>query len=156
MSPVIDVCTLAALPPELARVDRAIFTYVRAMFDEREAAVPERDGHASSHAAAVRGLAVNAGQYEGPARVLSGPGELDRIQRGDVLVTASTSAAFNVALPLVGAIVTDRGGLLCHAAIVARALGIPAVVGCRAATRRLRDGARIRVDGGTGEARVVA
>lgn len=100
--------------------------------------------------AAVSGRAVSPGAYIGTARVIEGPDESDRIQRGDVLVTASTSAAFNVVLPLLGAIVTDRGGQLSHAAIVAREYGIPAVVGTRTATETIPDGARVRVDGTAG------
>jgi pyruvate,water dikinase len=72
-----------------------------------------------------------------------------------VLVTRSTSPYFNVVLPLIGALVTDRGGQLCHAAIVAREYRMPAVVGTRDATQRIRDGARVRVDGAAGEVRLL-
>jgi pyruvate,water dikinase len=82
---------------------------------------------------------------------VSGPDEFDRIVKGDVLVTESTSEAFNILLPLLGAIVTDAGGLLSHSAIVAREYGIPGVVGTREATRRIDDGVMIRVDGDKGE-----
>jgi phosphoenolpyruvate synthase/pyruvate phosphate dikinase len=71
-------------------------------------------------------------------------------------VTNSTTTAFNIVLPLLGAIVTDRGGLLSHAAIVAREYGIPGVVGCTDATRVLLDGALVRVDGSLGEVEVVS
>lgn len=87
----------------------------------------------------LRGLAASGGVYEGPARRVSGPSELDRITHGDVLVTESTTEAFNVLLPLLGAIVTDSGGLLSHSAIVAREYGIPGVVGTRDATDRVPD-----------------
>lgn len=70
-------------------------------------------------------------------------------------MTQSTSEAFNVALSLIGAIVTDRGGVLSHAAIVARECGIPAVVGSRDATALIPDGARVRVDGTKGEVRIL-
>ena len=103
----------------------------------------------------MRGVGASPGVYEGPARLVHGSADLTRIRPGDVLVTASTSAAFNVVLPMLGAIVTDRGGLLSHAAIVARECAIPAVVGCTDATRQIRDGARVRVDGRTGEAVIV-
>ena len=72
-----------------------------------------------------------------------------------MLVTGSTSAAFNVILPLLGAIVTDRGGQLSHAAIVAREYGIPAVVGTMRATSLIPDGALVRVDGTAGTVEVV-
>jgi pyruvate,water dikinase len=77
------------------------------------------------------------------------------LQQGDVLVTRSTASSFNVVLPLLGAVVTDRGGQLCHAAIVAREYGIPGVVGTREATTLIPDGARVRVDGARGEIHVL-
>ncbi len=67
-----------------------------------------------------------------------------------MLVTESTTEAFNILLPLLGAIVTDSGGLLSHSAIVAREYGIPGVVGTREATERIADGTRVRVDGDAG------
>src|SRR6185369_16187246 len=97
------------------------------------------------------GLAASRGVYEGPARRVSGPSEFGRITKGDVLVTESTTEAFNILLPLLGGIVTDNGGLLSHAAIVAREYGIPGVVGTREATERITDGMRVRVDGDAGE-----
>lgn len=105
--------------------------------------------------AVLHGLGASKGVYQGPARRVSGPAEFDRIRQGDVLVTESTSEAFNILLPLLGAIVTDNGGLLSHAAIVAREYGIPGVVGTREATERIADGALIRVDGDNGEVAVI-
>jgi len=104
----------------------------------------------------LRGLAASRGFYEGPARRVSHASEFDRIVKGDVLVTESTTEAFNILLPLLGAIVTDSGGLLSHSAIVAREYGIPGVVGTREATRRIADGARVQVDGNKGEVTVLA
>jgi pyruvate,water dikinase len=103
----------------------------------------------------LRGLAASRGVYEGPARRVGGPAEFGRIMQGDVLVTESTTEAFNILLPLLGAIVTDSGGLLSHSAIVAREYGIPGVVGTREATERIADGARVRVDGDSGEVTVL-
>jgi pyruvate,water dikinase len=103
----------------------------------------------------LRGLPVNTGVYEGPARVVHDSADFGRIQQGDVLVTRMTSPHFNVVLPLLGAIVTDRGGQLSHAAIVAREYGIPGIVGTREATAKIVDGARVRVDGSTGEVRLL-
>jgi pyruvate,water dikinase len=103
----------------------------------------------------LRGLAASRGVYEGPARRVSGPSEFDRIVQGDVLVTESTTEAFNILLPLLGAIVTDNGGLLSHSAIVAREYGIPGVVGTRDATELIADGTRVRVDGDVGEVTVL-
>ncbi len=103
----------------------------------------------------LRGLAASPGVYEGPARLIAGPAEFGRIQQGDVLLTPATTEAFNILLPLLGAIVTDNGGLLSHSAIVAREYGIPGVVGTRDATERIADGARVRVDGTAGEVMVL-
>jgi pyruvate,water dikinase len=103
----------------------------------------------------LRGLAASPGVYEGPARLIAGPAEFGRIQQGDVLLTPATTEAFNILLPLLGAIVTDNGGLLSHSAIVAREYGIPGVVGTREATERITDGARVRVDGTAGEVMVL-
>ena len=133
---------LDGLPKPVARVTRAIGISLQLLFGNSEADSEER---------VVRGLAASPGSHEGTARLLAGPDELGRLRQGEVLVAASTSEAFNVALPLVGAIVTDSGGLLSHAAIVAREFGIPAVVGTRDATRLIADAARVRVDGDAGE-----
>jgi rifampicin phosphotransferase len=126
------------LPAAAARLERAIGAVVEEMlFAPR----PRTEGRK------VRGVGVSPGVYEGTARVIHGTHEFGRIERGDVLVTNSTTTAFTIVLPLLGAIVTDRGGLLSHAAIVARECDIPAVVGCSDATAVLADGARVRVDG---------
>ena len=104
----------------------------------------------------VRGIPVKTGTYEGTARVLSGPSELWRIEDGDVLVTQSTTEAFNLVLPILGGIVVDHGGLLSHSAIVAREFGLPCVVGTRQATTLIPDGARVRVDGDSGEVHILS
>jgi pyruvate,water dikinase len=104
----------------------------------------------------LRGLGASGGVYEGPARRVAGPSEFDRINEGDVLVTESTTEAFNILLPLLGALVTDSGGLLSHSAIVAREYGIPGVVGTRDATGHIPDGTRVRVDGDAGEVTLLA
>lgn len=132
----------SVLPAPARRATRAIGTMISHLFAESQRA---------STPAVVRGISVNAGSYEGVARVIHDAADFSRIEQGDVLVTRSTAPYFNVVLPLLGAIVTDRGGQLCHAAIVAREYGIPAVVGTREATRLIPDGARVRVDGTLGE-----
>jgi phosphohistidine swiveling domain-containing protein len=136
----------SGLPPAAARVMRAMGTALGELFGSSEAE------HGES---VMRGLAASRGVYEGPARRVAGPAEFGRIVQGDVLVTESTTEAFNILLPLLGAIVTDSGGLLSHSAIVAREYGIPGVVGTREATERIADGARVRVDGDSGEVTVL-
>jgi rifampicin phosphotransferase len=135
------------LPAAAARLERAIGAAVKEIFAAPEAQTEERK---------VRGVGVSRGVYEGTARVIRSTEEFGRIEQGDVLVTNSTTTAFNIVLPLLGAIVTDRGGLLSHAAIVAREYGLPAVVGCTDATSVIPDSARVSVDGTRGEAEVLA
>ncbi|MGH7787376.1 MAG: PEP-utilizing enzyme [Candidatus Binatia bacterium] len=137
---------LAALPPSVARVMRATFIALGHLFGSSQAQNEEK---------VLYGLAASTGVYEGPARRVSGPAEFGRIAKGDVLITESTTEAFNILLPLLGGIVTDNGGLLSHAAIVAREYGIPGVVGTREATQRIADGVRVRVDGDAGEVTVL-
>ena len=98
----------------------------------------------------VRGDSAFGGVVEGPARLILGPDDFDRIEEGDILIATSTSPSFNIVLPLVGGIVTDHGGVLSHAAIVAREFGIPAVVACGNATTTIPDGAKVRIDGDAG------
>ncbi len=137
----------SGLPPGVGRVMGAMGIALGALFGSSEEAHEED---------MLRGLAASSGIYEGPARRVSGPADFDRILQGDVLVTESTTEAFNILLPLLGAIVTDSGGLLSHSAIVAREYGIPGVVGTRDATERIPDGTLVRVDGDAGEVTVHA
>ena len=133
---------LAALPLPAGRVMRAMFIALGHLFGSSQAQHEEK---------VLYGLAASKGVYEGPARRVSSPSQFERIVKGDVLVTESTTEAFNILLPLLGGIVTDEGGLLSHAAIVSREYGIPGVVGTREATERIADGILVRVDGDAGE-----
>ncbi|WP_199423548.1 PEP/pyruvate-binding domain-containing protein [Actinotalea solisilvae] len=96
------------------------------------------------------GTPASPGRATGPARVVGGLDELDRFGAGDVLVCRTTSPAWTPLLAVASAVVTETGGLLAHAAIVARELGIPAVLGVRGATTLLRDGQEVVVDGTRG------
>ena len=98
----------------------------------------------------VSGTPASPGRYTGPARVVMGEHEFDKVRRGDVVVCPMTSPAWSTVFPSVGALVTDTGGILSHPAIIAREHGIPAVVGTGSATSVLRDGETVTVDGTTG------
>jgi pyruvate,water dikinase len=137
---------LDALPPAAARAMRALDTAIGALYGEAET---------DSEPTTVRGIAASPGSYTGTARVIHDPQEFARLHPGDVLVTVSTTEAFNTVLPLLGALVTDSGGLLSHAAIVSREFGIPGVVGTRDATTLIPDGALVRVAGKSGEVEVM-
>ena len=136
----------STLPPPMARLMAALGTAMGEMFAVSEEAHED---------AVIRGLGASAGTREGIARRVAGPSDFDRIQQGDVLLTEATTEAFNILLPLLSAIITDSGGALSHAAIIAREYGIPGVVGTRDATAQIADGARVRVDGDAGSVTVL-
>jgi pyruvate,water dikinase len=98
----------------------------------------------------ITGFAGAAGQVEAPVRVLETPEQSVEFQEGEILVAVSTNVGWTPLFLRAAAVVTDVGAPLSHAAIVARELGIPAVVGCGNATMRLRTGDRARVNGGAG------
>ncbi|WP_343293721.1 phosphoenolpyruvate synthase [Vandammella animalimorsus] len=100
------------------------------------------------------GRAIGQKIGTGPVRLVSDVAEMEKVQPGDVLVTDMTDPNWEPVMKRASAIVTNRGGRTCHAAIIARELGIPAVVGCGDATARLKDGALVTVscaEGDTGK-----
>jgi pyruvate,water dikinase len=105
--------------------------------------------------AIIQGFPGAAGVIEGTARVLADYSEKDTFLPGEILVTSNTNVGWTPLFPRAAAIVTDIGAPLSHAAIVARELGIPAVVGCGDATLRLHTGDRISVDGGQGRVKIL-
>jgi len=99
------------------------------------------------------GRAIGSKIGSGNVRLVADPSQMHRVKQGDVLVTDMTDPNWEPVMKLAAAIVTNRGGRTCHAAIIARELGIPAVVGCGDATRRLKDGQAVTVtcaEGDTG------
>jgi pyruvate,water dikinase len=101
----------------------------------------------------AEGRAIGQKIGTGPARLVRSLSEMDRVQPGDVLVTDMTDPNWEPVMKRASAIVTNRGGRTCHAAIIARELGIPAVVGCGDATERIQEGALVTVacsEGDTG------
>jgi pyruvate,water dikinase len=97
----------------------------------------------------------SGGVAEGLVRRLDSPVEESQLLQGEILVTNQTDIGWTLLFPRLAAIVTDVGAPLSHAAIVARELGIPAVVGCGNATMRLKTGDRVRVDGSAGSVEVL-
>ena len=98
----------------------------------------------------ITGFPGAAGVVEGIARVLRAPEDAAQFGDGEILVTTVTNIGWTPIFPRAAAVVTDVGAPLSHAAIVARELGIPAVVGCGNATMLLHSGDRVRVDGSNG------
>ena len=98
----------------------------------------------------IRGFAASSGVVEGTARVVKSVDEIGRIRDGDVLVCQVTNPTWAPIFQKIAGAVSDIGGSMSHAAIVAREFGLPAVVGTGTATSRIRDGQRVRVDGARG------
>ena len=123
-----------ALPPSLARMTRVILTVVASL---------EADGDREP----LNGMGIGEEPYTGTARVVHDPAEaLATMEPGDVIVAPYTAPTYNAVLAMAGAIVTEEGGLLCHAAVIARELGLPAVIGAAGAMTSIPDGATVEVD----------
>jgi pyruvate, water dikinase len=98
----------------------------------------------------VRGYAASPGVVEGVARVLMNVNDIGQIREGEVLVCPVTAPSWGPVFGKIAAAVSDIGGTMSHAAIVAREYGMPAVVGTGQATTKIRTGDRVRVDGDRG------
>jgi len=134
---------VSALPENLGRITQIILTVVGAL-------------EADPDAEPLCGTGVGTSSYVGTARVVQDAGEaLATVEPGDVIVARYTAPTYNAVLAMAGAIVTEEGGLLCHAAVIARELGLPAVIGAVDAMDRIPDGARVEVDPIRGRVRVL-
>ena len=133
------------LPEGAGRTERAFRAFLHAM----EQAPPPAD------TSDVHGLPASPGIHSGRARIIRTAADLARLEAGDIVVAPAASPSLVSAFSLAGALVTDHGGTLSHAALVARELRIPAVVGTGNATSRITEGALIRVDGRSGTVAMV-
>jgi len=109
----------------------------------------------SDDANLLRGTGGSAGIVRGPARVVQGAAEFDRIQPGDIVVCPSSNPSWVPIFAIAGGLVTDTGGVLSHAAVVAREYGLPAVVGTGDGTSKITDGRTIEIDGTLGTVRLL-
>jgi pyruvate,water dikinase len=98
----------------------------------------------------LKGISASSGVVIGKARLILDPSHNSKIKKGEILVTEITNPLFTPAILRAGALITDVGGALSHAAIIARELGIPAIVGTAKATKVLKDGMQVVVDGKKG------
>ncbi len=98
----------------------------------------------------LTGLPASPGVAEGRARVIARPDQLGELEQGEILVAPSTSTSWTPVFGTIVAAVLDSGGIMCHAAIVAREYGLPAVVGTGIATKTIKTGDRLHVDANTG------
>ena len=108
-------------------------------------------GDRSKNVVLAEGRAIGQKVGTGPVRLVRSPAEMDRVQPGDILVTEMTDPNWEPVMKRASAIVTNRGGRTCHAAIIARELGIPAVVGCGDATEHLQEGNLVTVSCAEGD-----
>lgn len=103
----------------------------------------------------LKGFAGASGKIQGVVRILTNPEEGEKLKKGEILVASTTNVGWTPLFPKASAIITDIGAPLSHAAIVARELGIPAVVGCGNATTKLKTGDKVIVDGGHGVVQIL-
>ena len=101
----------------------------------------------------LRGMPTSPGVARGPARILLDPSDGALLHKGEILVAPFTDPGWTPLFLTAGALVMEIGGIMSHGAVVAREYGIPAIVGVKDATRLLRDGEMIEVDGASGEVR---
>ena len=124
------------------------FTLPEGEYLDAESEQPRAAGRADGQ---LRGTSACGGRVTGRATVLRDVTEAGRLERGDVLVTKQTDPGWGPVFFLISGLVIERGGMLSHGAIIAREFGIPCVVGVKEATRRIRSGSTITVDGDRGE-----
>jgi rifampicin phosphotransferase len=103
----------------------------------------------------LRGTGASAGRARGTARIVLSSGEFDRVQQGDIIVCPSSNPSWVPVFTIAGGLVTNTGGVLSHAAVVAREFGLPAVVGTGDATTRISDGQQLEIDGTAGTVRIL-
>lgn len=134
---------LDLFPPAVERVVGAVVAFVTRFDTDGEAPPPVGRGHG-----------VSPGRVSGRARVINGPEDMVEMEPGDILVARTTSSTYNSILAIAGGVITETGGSICHAAVMARELGIPAVVGLPDALA-VPDGAVVTVDGDDGTVEVI-
>ena len=98
----------------------------------------------------IKGLGANSGKITGTARVIEDFSQIGSLKENDILVTRFTDTGWTPKFAILSGIVTEYGGILCHAAIVSREYGIPAIVSCHDAMKKIKDGQKITIDGTTG------
>lgn len=123
------------------------------VFAERNFKGTDERMPAGKSAKQLFGQTAFAGKARGVARIINRPQDMQKMSNGDILVSVATSPSIVAAMRKAAAIVTDEGGLTCHASIVSRELEIPCVVGLKIATKVFKDGDRVEVDAGKGVVR---
>ena len=104
----------------------------------------------------LSGLTVSSGEYEGTVKILKSVDDFKKVNIGDVVVVYASSPAWAVPLLKAGALIAEVGGILCHAALVAREMGVPGIVNIENVTSILKDGDVVKVNGEVGEVYVLS
>ena len=103
----------------------------------------------------IKGMIASKGEVEGFVRIIKSIKDIDKVKKKEVLVTTMTTPDMVIAMNKASAILTDEGGMTCHAAIVSREIGIPCIVGTKIATSSLKDGDLIKVDAVNGKVEIL-
>jgi pyruvate,water dikinase len=135
---------LGPMPPE---INEPFMIMLYGLTTDRVAAWLDGAGEGATE---LRGVPASAGEVEGVARVIFSPDDIPSVEEGEILVCPITAPSWGPVFGRIRATVSDLGGIMCHAAIVSREYGLPAVVGTGRGTKMIRTGDRIRVDGNTG------
>ncbi len=106
-------------------------------------------------AAEIKGQIANSGKVKGRVKIITGPKDFHKMKKGEILVAYMTTPEFVPILKRAAAIVTDEGGITCHAAIISRELGIPCIIGTKIATKVLKDGDLVEVDADKGAVKIL-
>jgi phosphohistidine swiveling domain-containing protein len=122
---------------------------LRTLLDERQAVHQDMNLNLEEEFL-VSGTTACRGSVQGRATIALGREHFHKIRKGDILVTAMTTPDFVLVAHLISGMIADRGGVVCHAAILAREFHIPCVVGCQTATTTIQDGEHIRLDATAG------
>jgi len=117
---------------------------------------PEKLHHDMGTKGRIEGLGVSPGVIEATAKVVASPSEFDEVKQGDILVCQMTNPAWTPLFAIIGGIVCDAGGMVAHPAVMAREFGIPGVTGTGIATREIKTGDRLRVDGTNGVVEILS
>ncbi len=135
---------------EKIRKNKYYYNAYRNYISENEIGTAISSGKKIEDGPGIKGLGANNGTVTGIARVIEDFTQIDRLQEGDILVTRFTDTGWTPKFAILSGIVTEYGGILCHAAIVSREYGIPAIVACKDAMSKIRDGQIVTIDGSTG------
>ncbi len=135
---------------EKIRKNKYYYNAYRNYISENEIGTEISSGKKIEDGPGIKGLGANNGTVTGIARVIEDFTQIDRLQEGDILVTKFTDTGWTPKFAILSGIVTEYGGILCHAAIVSREYGIPAIVACKDAMSKIRDGQIVTIDGSTG------